>query len=423
MTTSDLFRGTEEQALYMRVLELETAVQQARLKRKRAQGPDYTGISNADRLRIFIDSNIVAIHRADVHGNVMELNDATVKLLGYAKEEFYCGAVTWKGITPPEYVHVDEAAIRQLKEKGTTDFLQKEYIRKDGSRVPVMLHITALDKEGLDCMVFVIDLTQSQKIENALKESEAQFRLLAEAIPQIVWMSYPSGRIKYANQRFYDFSGFEREEDDGFLWLNMLHPDDKSPLLSNAQKAYETNSPFNMEVRYRAFDGQYRWFLVRAIMIKDSSAKTLWFGTSTDIDEKKKIAEDLQESEARFSTLADAIPQIVFTADKNGDLDFFNQRWFEYTGLTKEQSEAHGWELLIHPDDLPRYLKGWHAAVSTGDSYETEFRLRPAIGTGKRTDKPYRWHLCRAVAWRDSDGSISKWFATWTEIERQKTSD
>jgi PAS domain S-box-containing protein len=206
------------------------------------------------------------------------------------------------------------------------------------------------------------------------------------------------------------------------LWLNILHPDDKPQLFAEAQRALQTNSPFDMEVRYRAFDGLYRWFLVRAILIKDASGKTLWFGTSTDIDESKQVAEDLQESEARFSTLADAIPQIVFTADKHGNLDFFNDRWFQSTGLTKEQSEAGAWELLLHADDLPQYLKGWRAALSSGDSYETEFRLRKAVGKDK-TDKPYRWHLGRAVALRDGDGTISKWFATWTEIEGQKTSD
>ena len=123
---------------------------------------------------------------------------------------------------------------------------------------------------------------------------------------------------------------------------------------------------------------------MRAIAIKDAhTGKTLWFGTSTDIDDKKRVAEDLQESEARFSTLLDAIPQIVFTADKSGAIDFFNSRWFEYTGLTQAQSEAGAWQLLLHPDDLPKYLSGWQHALHTGDSYETEFRLRRAVGTEK----------------------------------------
>jgi PAS domain-containing protein len=100
-------------------------------------------------------------------------------------------------------------------------------------------------------------------------------------------------------------------------------------------------------------------------------------------------------------------------------IDFCNDRWFEYTGLTPGQLGDNAWEFLIHADDLPNYVTGWHRALMTGDSYETEFRLRQAINSDKESHG-YRWHLCRAVALRNDRGDIIKWFATWTEIEEQK---
>jgi PAS domain S-box-containing protein len=405
--------------LRSKILELEAHLERAKIEKKMANG--HLEFSDSDRLRLFIDSNIVAMHRADIYGHITEANEATVKLLGYSKEELFSGDVKWTDFTPPELLHLDREAIVQLRENGSTGFYQKEYIRGDGSRVPVLVQVTAIDEQGTDCVTLVFDLTENEKIEKNLRESESQFRLLAEAIPQIVWMCDPSGKILYANQRWFDFTGMPHPDDDGRSWLSVLHPDDRRQCLEEAERAYHTDTDFNMEIRYRAANGSYRWHLVRAQTIRDpKTGKKMWFGTSTDIDDKKRASEEIKESETRFRMLADAIPQIVFTANADGAIDFFNDRWFEYTGLSIEQSQDNGWQLLLHPDDLPKYLHEWQKALETGDSYEMEFRLRRAIGVKTAKNKTYRWHLGRAVALRDADGSVSKWFATWTEIEGQR---
>lgn len=212
-----------------------------------------------------------------------------------------------------------------------------------------------------------------------------------------------------------------REDDDGRTWMTVLHPDDRRHCMEEADLAYRNDTDFNMEIRYRAADGSYRWHLVRAQTIQDpKTGKKLWFGTSTDIDDKKRAVDEIKESEMRFRMLADAIPQIVFTADASGEIDFFNDRWFEYTGLSLAQSQNDGWQLLIHPDDLPKYMEEWRKALLTGDSHEMEFRLRRAVGVKTAKNKAYRWHLGRAVALRGTDGRVIKWFATWTEIEDQR---
>lgn len=394
---------------------MEELLAQAKLKKQRRENGK---LSNTDRLKMLIDTNIVPVHRADIYGNIKEANDATCKLLGYTREEMYSGLVKWTDFTVPEHLERDAVAIEQLREHGRTSFYQKDYIRKDGTRVPVLILVTALDNQGIECLTLLIDQTEKRKLEEQLRASEGQLRLLAEAIPQIVWMCYPSGRIIYANQRWYDFTGLERQEDDGRIWLSVLHPDDRKKCLEEAQRAFDTDTQFNMEMRYRAADGSYRWHLVTALTIQDSkSGKKLWFGTSTDIDDRKRIAEELKESETRLKILADAIPQIVFSAKPDGQLDFFNARWFEYTGLSEEQSQNGAWQLLIHPEYLSSYMSEWKNALETGDSYEMEFRLRRAVGL---SSKAYRWHLGRAVALRHTDGTILKWFATWTEIEDQR---
>jgi len=120
-----------------------------------------------------------------------------------------------------------------------------------------------------------------------------------------------------------------------------------------------------------------------------------------------------RERELYFQTMAEAVPEIIWTADPNGMDDFFNQRCFDYTGLTLEQLRGASWQAIIHPDDLDDCLAKWSSALQTGNPYDVEYRLR-----GK--DGSFRWFLGRANPIRDAKGEIVKWFGTCTDIESQK---
>lgn len=120
-----------------------------------------------------------------------------------------------------------------------------------------------------------------------------------------------------------------------------------------------------------------------------------------------------RERELYFQTMAEAVPEIIWTADPNGMDDYFNQKCFDYTGLTFERLHGLGWQVIIHPDDVDDCVSKWKSALSTGDPYEVEYRLR-----GK--DGSFRWFLGRANPIRDAKGEIVKWFGTCTDIESQK---
>jgi PAS domain S-box-containing protein len=121
-------------------------------------------------------------------------------------------------------------------------------------------------------------------------------------------------------------------------------------------------------------------------------------------------------AEQQYHLLADTMPQIVWTARPDGWIDYYNRRWFEYTGMTYAQTQGWGWELVIHPDDLQHCLDRWSEAVRTGGDYQIEYRF-------KREDGVYRWHLGRAVALCDAEGRIAKWVGTSTDIEDQKRAE
>ena len=127
----------------------------------------------------------------------------------------------------------------------------------------------------------------------------------------------------------------------------------------------------------------------------------------------RKLAES-EEQLAGVTLLAEAIPQIVWTARPDGHLDFTNRRWLEYTGLTLEQTEGWNWCRALHPDDLDRVSRQWSESIASGEIFETEYRLR------RGSDGSYRWFLVRGELVRDDAGRIVKWFGTCTDIDDQK---
>jgi PAS domain S-box-containing protein len=133
--------------------------------------------------------------------------------------------------------------------------------------------------------------------------------------------------------------------------------------------------------------------------------------------ELESQSRNLAESEERYRSLADAMPQIVWTARSDGYLDYYNRRWFEYTGMTMEQTAGWGWQPVLHPDDVEMALRRWASAITTGESYQVEYRFRRA------SDGQYRWHLGRGVPQRDAEGRIIKWFGTSTDIDDQKRAE
>jgi len=124
-----------------------------------------------------------------------------------------------------------------------------------------------------------------------------------------------------------------------------------------------------------------------------------------------------QDGEEQFRFLAEAMPQIVWTALPDGRADYFNQCWREYTDLTLEQSQNQGWHSRIHPDDLRECNARWAAAIRAGEPFQIELRFKRAA------DGTYRWHLCQGIPRRGSDGRISKWLGTCTDIQDQKLAE
>ncbi|HEY0008984.1 MAG TPA: PAS domain-containing protein, partial [Tepidisphaeraceae bacterium] len=118
-----------------------------------------------------------------------------------------------------------------------------------------------------------------------------------------------------------------------------------------------------------------------------------------------------------LSLLADTMPQIVWITRVDGFHEFYNRRWWDYTGLTPDQAAGAGWISALHPDDVDRAAASWRAALASGELYEIEYRLRRA------SDGEYRWFLGRALPYRDAGNQIVRWFGTCTDIHDRKVAE
>ncbi|AMR31580.1 hypothetical protein A0256_09160 [Mucilaginibacter sp. PAMC 26640] len=125
---------------------------------------------------------------------------------------------------------------------------------------------------------------------------------------------------------------------------------------------------------------------------------------------KDKTIEDIRE----YKFLADSIPEIIWTSNPDGSIDYYNRYWFDYTGLTFEETREFGWPIVLHPDDIDKNRQKWHHCMATGEGYESELRFR------RKSDGTYRWHRSRALPMRNDEGRIVKWFGSCTDIDEYK---
>ncbi|MGD0283469.1 MAG: PAS domain S-box protein [Dissulfurispiraceae bacterium] len=223
------------------------------------------------------------------------LNPMFIKLFGYTIEEIPTASQWWPLAYP------DEIYRRQLSEEWTTRV--KHAIETQSPIEPMEVVVTCKDgwKKNISWgyiamgdknYAYGLDLTERKQAEATLQESEREFRLLAEAMPQIVWVTRPDGWNIYFNHQWVDYTGMTLEESYGHGWNVPFHPDDKQRAWDAWQNATQNGATYALECRLRRADGAYKWWLIRGVPVMDAGGIiTKWFGTCTDID-NMKLAED-----------------------------------------------------------------------------------------------------------------------------------
>ena len=260
---------------------------------------------------------------------------------------------------------------------------------------------------------------RSERLLADSRESSARLRTVMNTAPVAVMTCTPDGTLNYANREAERIWGqpLHTVSREGWSRYRLLYPDGSPipPERMGLARALAGEDPVHNELTIERPDGTRVMVSSISTRVHDQEGELLGaLAVFSDVSERKSAEEALRQSEENYRFLAETMPQLVWTALPDGGHDYFNARWFEYTGTTPEETRGSGWSRLLHPDDQERSLGCWEHCLRTGDPYEIEYRFRRA------EDGMYRWFLARALPLRGPDGRILRWFGTCTDIHDQK---
>ena len=248
--------------------------------------------------------------------------------------------------------------------------------------------------------------TNNNKVSPRLNATEERLRLLVDQTPALIYTALPDGSVDFLNRRWLEYSGLPLADLLGWRWISVIHPANVDELVDRWRAALVTGKPFESEARVLGANGEYQWFLLRKVPFSDESGKIVkWFGSGTRI-------EDLKRTEDQIRLIIDTIPTMAWSIQPDGAVDFVNQRWLDYTGLSLEE-EIEEPTRPMHPEDIPGAMEKWLANRAACEPSEDELRLR-------RADGEFRWFLVRTAPLRDEEGNLVKWYGVSIDIEDRR---
>ena len=240
-------------------------------------------------------------------------------------------------------------------------------------------------------------------------------RLIIDTIPTIVWRKLPDGSADFLNRNFLEYTGLSLEQGLGWGWMNAFHPDDR--LIDEWRAALAAEKPFEKEARLRRADGQYRWFLIRAVPQRDKQSNVVhWYGTTSDIEDRKHAEAELRESEARFRLVADSAPVMIWMAGTDKLCTYFNKAWIDFTGRSIDRELGNGWADGVDPEDLQQCLDTYIQSFDRRELFRMGYRLR-------RHDGEFRWIFDIGVPRFHPDGSFAGYIGSCTDVTEQRRAE
>jgi PAS domain S-box-containing protein len=356
---------------------------------------------------LFRHSGDYVLLMSDPQGVIVEWNASAERVLGWTAEQAI-GRYADLFFTPQDKAQGRAQLEMELAARDGVAVDERWHLKKDGSHFWALGQLVALRQEGgpvLGYAKILRDRTQERLVSERL-------RLTQEVGGIGGFELFPLDGVLLVSPQFCRLWGLPEQQTVPLdRLLSQVHDDDRG-LLTTDRVTLPDDALRYIEYRIRRADtGEERWLARRGERIDvDTPQGARYLGLCYDITERKRMAASLADSEARFRSITHSIEQMVWASDGHGVSDFYNERWYLYTGHREGADTADAWIEAVHPGDRQRALDAWRQSVDSGEPYRLEYRLRSAAGE-------YRWFLARAQPLRDEQGRVIRWFGSSTDIQ------
>ncbi|QYX31885.1 hybrid sensor histidine kinase/response regulator [Sphaerospermopsis torques-reginae] len=334
------------------------------------------------RFRRLKDANIIGVIITDIQGGILEANDAFLNMVGYTREELLAGRINCRKMTPPEYLEKSDRSILELRNQRVCQPFEKQYIRKDGSRVSVLLGLALLEDNSDQVIGFVVDVSERKKAEDSLIKQEEQLRLITDSLP--VQISYVDAqqRYRFNNKRYEEWFGIPTSQMDGKHLKEILGDSVYEKIYSYVETVL-SGKEITYENQLLHPDGTEHNTSVTYVPQFNNQGKVEGFvALIRDITEQKQAENALKQSEEKFRKLTEKVRVIPWEADpKTGNFTYIGPQTEEILGYSLTDCyNDNFWEEHIYPDDKEWAVKYCLMSSQTEENYEFEYRMLAADG-------------------------------------------
>ena len=373
-----------------------------------------------ERFRLATSAGSVGVWDWNVAADTVVWSDTLYAIHGLAPGSFTGTLDAFAALVHPDDRDAVIAAVQRVLREGAPFAMEFRALRPDGSVVWIYTHAKVLrDETGAVVRVLgaTVDVTERKRMEESLREREQRYELVVAGAEAAIWdWDVPSRRVMYS-PRWKELRGLaESEVGDGEEeWIERVHPDDRDRVHAALRAHFEGRTAvFAEEYRVRHADGRWIWILDRGIARRDALGRVVRMaGSETDITSRKEAEQSLSESEARFRTIADSAPAMLWVTEADGRCTFLSRGWFDFTGQTAEEDAGFGWLSAVHPEDRPGVTEMFLQATARHEPFSAEYRLR-------RADGVYRWAIDTGRPRLTDDGRFLGYIGNVIDITERK---
>jgi PAS domain S-box-containing protein len=373
----------------------------------------------AERFRALFERSFDCLYINDFDGNFLDANEAALQLLGYGREDIR--SLNFASLLSAEQMPKALDSLRELEENGVQKHTNEYRLtHRNGSPIDVEIMGTVIPWGTTDRAILGVarDITGRKKAEEALRESEERFRVLADGCPTPVWVSDVEGGALFANRTYNEFFGFV-ERPISAEWQSKIHPEDAPDYIRAFLRAQREQTSFRGEARLRRADGEWRWLASYAEPRWTASGEFLGHvGLSPDITERKQAEKALRQSEERFRQLAENVPVVFWMLNATGtELLYVSPAYQQIFGRTCDSlyRDPMGWMAAVEPEDRAQAVSNFLQQMR-GDSVATENRIRTPEGQVK-------WIRATSFPVRDESGRVIRFAGIAEDITDRKSAE